>query len=136
MPLEPLTLESPMLLVTADFDVSTPIEKALYTWNQARNSALIVRHGDDHTSFNCKYPCFLIYAVAWLDILTIAVPTTPSTAITKEFLRTGVLPKARNETLVTVYEPGMKFGLIADPYDVPTGYQAGDCPEDSECNLV
>ncbi len=69
-------------------------------------------------------------------MLTNTVPNTPSTAITKQFLSTGVLPKARNQTLVTVYEPGMKFGGIANPYNVPTGYQAGDCPEDSECNLV
>lgn len=49
-----------------------------------------------------------------------------STALTKEFLRTGVLPCARNETFLTVYEPGMMRAPIANPYDVPTGPAAGD----------
>lgn len=45
-----------MLYVTADFDVSTPTEKATWMWkNQAKsNSTLVVRHGDDHVSWNCK----------------------------------------------------------------------------------
>jgi hypothetical protein len=50
----------------------------------------------------------------------------PSTKITKDFLLTGVLPTARNSSQVTVYTPGMKRGPISDPYDVPTGPEAGD----------
>ena len=60
------------------------------------------------------------------------VPTQPSTHITKEYLRTGILPKARNETLVTVYEPAMVRGPVSDPYNVPTGFIAGDVESDSD----
>jgi hypothetical protein len=63
VPLGPLKLEAAMLLVTADFDVSTPIEKALFTWHQANNSALVVRHGDDHTSFNCKFSSVSVFTL-------------------------------------------------------------------------
>jgi len=54
------------------------------------------------------------------------VPNQPSSLITKEFLRTGVLPKPRNETLVSVYSPGMQRDPIPDPYEVQTGEAAGD----------
>lgn len=50
----------------------------------------------------------------------------PSTQISKDFLNTGIMPLAQNSTQVTVYTPGMKFAGISDPYDVPTGWKAGD----------
>ena len=50
-----------------------------------------------------------------------AVPNQPSSLITKEYLRTGTLPSARNESLVSVYTPGMHRTPVPDPYDVPTG---------------
>jgi hypothetical protein len=44
----------------------------------------------------------------------------------KDFLNTGVLPPAQNSSQVTVYTPGTKPALISDPYEVPTGPDAGD----------
>lgn len=43
-----------------------------------------------------------------------------------EFLKTGIQPKPRNETFVTIYPPGSKRAPIADPYLVPVGEAAGD----------
>lgn len=73
----------------------------------------MVRHGDDHTTFNLPY--------------------SPATAIEKEFLRTGVLPKVSQGRWVDVYHPGMKRRPIPSAYEVPTGFEAGDCVEG--CNL-
>lgn len=53
-------------------------------------------------------------------------PKQESTAITKAFLRTGLLPPHEDSTFVTVYEPGERRRPIVDPYCVPTGFQAGD----------
>ena len=50
------------------------------------------------------------------------------------FLRTGILPSAVNETLVTVYTPGMTRDPISNPYSVPTGERAGDV--DTAANLT
>ncbi|KAI1617240.1 hypothetical protein EDD36DRAFT_484980 [Exophiala viscosa] len=105
-PLEPLNITAPMLLVTADFDVATPTEKATFQWQQAPNSVLLVRHGDDHVSFN--------------------EPDLPTAAIMRNFLSTGSLPAAMNGTQISIYHPGMHRGPIPDPYDVPTGLVAGD----------
>ncbi|KAK3056985.1 hypothetical protein LTR09_002023 [Extremus antarcticus] len=105
-PLQPVELEATMLLLTADFDVYDPTERTTFAWKHTPNSALVVRHGDDHVSFQ--------------------LPKQQSTEITKEFLRTGNLPAAINDTFVTVYEPGSKREPVADPYDVPTGFAAGD----------
>ncbi|KAE8449055.1 hypothetical protein EG329_008643 [Mollisiaceae sp. DMI_Dod_QoI] len=115
----PLPIDKEMLLVTADFDArqvsltisldilrSAPTEWTTFGWEQAPNSALVVRHGDDHVSF--------------------LLPDQPSTKITKAFLNTGILPGAQDSELVTVYTPGMKRGPISDPYQVPTGALAGD----------
>jgi hypothetical protein len=33
---------------------STPTEWATFAWESASKSALLVRHGDDHTTFNRK----------------------------------------------------------------------------------
>ncbi|TKA75526.1 hypothetical protein B0A55_03525 [Friedmanniomyces simplex] len=104
---KPSVLNATMLLVTADFDVSQATEKTTFLWDtQTPHAALVVRHGEDHVSFN--------------------EPTQASTRITKDFLRTGVLPLPEDNTFVRVYEPGQPRGPIADPYCVPTGFQAGD----------
>jgi len=44
----------------------------------------------------------------------------------KDFLRTGILPCATNGSQVSIYHPGMRRGAIPDPYDIPTGFIAGD----------
>ncbi|KAE9398532.1 alpha/beta-hydrolase [Gymnopus androsaceus JB14] len=106
-----LTTTANMLLVTSDFDASAPTEWATFTWSQLPNSTLVVRHGDDHVSFPLVHQ--------------------PSTILTKEFLNTGVSPNAgEDQTLVSVYTPGMVRASISDPYDVPTGAQAGDVNSD------
>jgi hypothetical protein len=58
------------------------------------------------------------------------VSDTPSHLISTDFIRTGALPAARNETFVSVYRTGMQLGPIADPYEVPTGTVAGDVDSD------
>ncbi|MCJ1379735.1 hypothetical protein MMC17_002838 [Xylographa soralifera] len=105
-PTEPLITDVPMLLVTSDFDGGLPTEWAEPAWSQARNSVLVVRHGDDHTTFSLS--------------------DQPSTAMMKEFLSTGTLPKAMSNSLVTVYTPGMERAPFPDPYSIPTGEMAGD----------
>lgn len=114
-PLKKLSLKAPMLFVTADFDASTPTEWATVAWEQASRSALVVRHGDDHTTFN--------------------LPLSPVTAIEKAFLRTGVLPAMSRGKELDVYHAGMKRRAIPDPYAVATGLGAGDCLVAEECNL-
>jgi hypothetical protein len=116
-PLKTLSFSKPMLFVTADFDASTPTEWATFAWEHAEKSgsALVVRHGDDHTTFN--------------------LPGSSATAIEKAFLRTGVLPKVSKGELVDVYHAGMERRPGPGPYTVKTGLVAGDCPVASECNL-
>ena len=95
-----------MLLVTSDFVGSAPTEWADLMWEQSAKSVLVVRHGDDHTTFS--------------------LVDQPAKIIEDEFLRTGVLPAARSDDRVSVYTPGMKRGPIPDPYSVPTGEVVGD----------
>lgn len=94
-----------MLLVTADFDANAPTEFSTFEWTQAPRSSLLVRHGDDHGTFIVQGPARLVEV---------------------NFLNTGVLPSAQNETLYTVYSPGSKRGPIANPYTAPIGPSAGD----------
>ncbi|PMD32000.1 hypothetical protein L207DRAFT_441349 [Hyaloscypha variabilis F] len=103
---EPLNLDQKMLLVTADFENQAATEWSTFTWSQARNSTLVVRHGDDHVSF--------------------PLVDQPSTKITMDFLNSGTLPAAVESELVSVYTPGMTRKPISDPYQVPTGAIAGD----------
>ncbi|KAE9363001.1 hypothetical protein N431DRAFT_550765 [Stipitochalara longipes BDJ] len=103
---EPLNLNEKMLLVTADFDNQAATEWGTFTWSQAKNSALVIRHGDDHVSF--------------------PLVNQPSTKITMDFLNSGILPSALESELVSVYTPGMTRKPISDPYQVPTGAIAGD----------
>ncbi|KDQ19584.1 hypothetical protein BOTBODRAFT_443473 [Botryobasidium botryosum FD-172 SS1] len=102
----PLPTDAPMLLVTADFDLNTPTEWATFEWTQAPNAALVVRHGDDHG--------------------TIGTVDGPAQLAEVTFIATGNLPSATDETLVTIYTPGMERGPIADPYTAPIGPAAGD----------
>jgi hypothetical protein len=95
-----------MLLITSDFDPAAPTEWADIMWSQSPQSVLVVRHGDDHCSFSL------------ID--------QPSTAITKTFLSTGVFPEAMSDNGTSVFTPGMKRGVIPNPYDVATGEGAGD----------
>ncbi|KZP21575.1 alpha/beta-hydrolase [Athelia psychrophila] len=101
----PIVQDVPMLIVTSDFDLNTPTESATFEFKQAKKSTLVVRHGDDHG--------------------TVTVPGA-SKNIEFEFIRTGVFPKAQNETYVTVYEPGSVRAPVSNPYDVPVGPAAGD----------
>ncbi|KAK1763255.1 hypothetical protein QBC33DRAFT_248438 [Phialemonium atrogriseum] len=94
-----LPISNNMLLVTADFDVDAPTEWTTFAWGNARNSALVVRHGDGHVSFLHE--------------------SQTSTSITKEFLRTGRLPTPRHDTNVSVYSPGMHRPPVSNPYKVP-----------------
>ncbi|KAJ7599803.1 hypothetical protein C8J56DRAFT_908924 [Mycena floridula] len=102
---EPLPVNASMVLVTSDFDYNTPTESATFEWSQAPNSVLVVRHGDDHGSFDIPGPARSAFI---------------------EFLATGNLPSATNETFVTIYEPGSQRDPIPDPYSVPVGPDAGD----------
>jgi hypothetical protein len=43
-----------------------------------------------------------------------------------EFLATGKFPQPKNDTFVTIYNPGSNRGPIADPYTAPIGLSAGD----------
>lgn len=101
-----LNLSHPLLLVAADFKVYAPVEWASFVWQSAPNSALVVRHGDDHTSFS--------------------LVEQPATAIMRDYLRTGILPKASIGSLVSVYSPGMQPPNALDLYKVATGALAGD----------
>lgn len=80
---------------------------ATFEFEKSKISTIVVRHGDDHG--------------------TVGVPGIAKD-IEFEFIRTGVFPKAKNETYVTVYEPGSKREAVLDPYDLPTGVAAGDIP--------
>ncbi|OAA53447.1 protease [Niveomyces insectorum RCEF 264] len=99
-----------MLLVTADYDSTAATEWTSYIWeNVARAASLVVRHGDGHISYQ--------------------LPDAPSSLITREYLRTGVLPKPRDDALCSVHAPRTRRGPIPNPYLVQTGRAAGDIAE-------
>ncbi|KAF8209455.1 Alpha/Beta hydrolase protein, partial [Mycena galopus ATCC 62051] len=104
--LSPLPTELPIMWVTSDFDLNLPTELATFAFEQAPNSTLVIRHGDDHVSID--------------------LPTVATHPIEIEFIRTGVFPTARDDALVTVIPPGGKRGAIPDPYAVALGAVAGD----------
>jgi hypothetical protein len=54
--------------------------------------------------------------------------SVPGPAQTAEFdfIMTGNLPEATNQTLVTIYSPHSERGPIEDPYLAPIGPSAGD----------
>ncbi|KAK7036061.1 Alpha/Beta hydrolase protein [Favolaschia claudopus] len=101
-----LPIQQPIMWVTADFDLNTPTELATFAFEQAPNSTLVVRHGDDHVSID--------------------LPNVATHQLQIDFLRTGVFPTTRNDAQVTVITPGGKRGVISDPYQVPLGTVAGD----------
>ncbi|KAF8209590.1 Alpha/Beta hydrolase protein [Mycena galopus ATCC 62051] len=101
-----LPTELPIMWVTADFDLNLPTELSTFAFEQAPNSTLVIRHGDDHVSID--------------------LPTTASHPIEVDFIRTGIFPAARDDALVTVIPPGGKRGALADPYTVDVGAVAGD----------
>jgi len=51
---------------------------------------------------------------------------SPARSAFIDFLVTGELPRATNQTFATIYEPGSKRDPIPDPYAVPVGSAAGD----------
>ncbi|KAJ7930976.1 hypothetical protein B0H13DRAFT_2529711 [Mycena leptocephala] len=97
-----------IMWVTSDFDLALPTEMTTFAWEQAPKSTLVIRHGDDHTSF-------------W-------VPPPGDTAgdVARSFLRTGVMPSPRSDAAVTIIGPGEKRGPLPGAYNVPIGAVAGD----------
>ncbi|KAH8813875.1 hypothetical protein DL96DRAFT_506221 [Flagelloscypha sp. PMI_526] len=98
----------PFLWVTSDFDLNAPTEWATLSHNQTPKSTLVVRHGDSHG--------------------TIFVPGPARDAIV-EYLRTGKVSSSSDETLATVYPPGMTRDdktQIPDPYSIGFGAEQGD----------
>ncbi|KAJ7167096.1 Alpha/Beta hydrolase protein [Mycena filopes] len=104
-----LPLDLPLLWVTADFDLNLPTELTTFAFQQAPNSTLVIRHGDDHTS-----------------ILASPGPATRAQEIAKDFIRTGVIPAAQSDAEITVVGPGGIRGPLPGAYDVATGAVAGD----------
>ncbi|KAJ7513112.1 Alpha/Beta hydrolase protein [Mycena galericulata] len=106
----PATLPTnlPLMWITSDFDLNLPTELTTFAWEQAPNSTLLIRHGDDHTS------------------ILQAPPATFAQGIAQYFLRTGVMPPAWADERVTVIPPGGTRGPIPGAYNVPTGAIAGD----------
>ncbi|KAJ7684238.1 Alpha/Beta hydrolase protein [Mycena polygramma] len=102
----PFQTQLPIMWVTSDFDLNLPTELTTFAFEQAPNSTLVVRHGDDHVSID--------------------LPNVASHPIEIDFIRTGVFPAARDDALVTVIPPGDKRGAVADPYKVAVGAVAGD----------
>ncbi|KAJ7709319.1 hypothetical protein B0H14DRAFT_3022840 [Mycena olivaceomarginata] len=78
-----------IMWVTSDFDLALPTEMTTFAWEQAPKSTLVIRHGDDHTSF-------------WDTAGDVA----------RSFLRTGVMPSPRSDAAVTIIGPGEKRGPL------------------------
>ncbi|KAJ6628081.1 alpha/beta-hydrolase [Mycena sp. CBHHK59/15] len=108
---EPVTLPTTLTLMwmTSDFDLNLPTELTTFAWEQAPNSTLVIRHGDDHTS-----------------ILATPGPATRAQGVAMDFLRTGVMPLASSDEQVTVISSGGTRGPVPGAYDEPTGAVAGD----------
>ena len=91
----------------------------------------MVRHGDDHVSFNGKsfaesLSVILSRTLILTNLFFLTEPKLSAAAIIKDFLRTGILPPAQDNSTLSIYHHGMQRGPIPDPYDVPTGFIAGD----------
>ncbi|KAJ6622482.1 hypothetical protein B0H10DRAFT_2214398 [Mycena sp. CBHHK59/15] len=108
---EPVTLPTTLTLMwmTSDCDLNLPTELTTFAWEQAPNSTLVIRHGDDHTS-----------------ILATPGPATRVQGVAMDFLRTGVMPLASSDEQVTVISSGGTRGPVPGAYDEPTGAVAGD----------
>ncbi|KAJ6493423.1 hypothetical protein C8R45DRAFT_989739 [Mycena sanguinolenta] len=103
-----LPTELPIMWVTSDFDLNLPTELTTFAWQQAPNSTIVIRHGDDHTS------------------ITIPAPATAAGDVARNFIRTGIMPGPSSNDEFTVIGPGGTRGPIPGAYDVPTGAVAGD----------
>ncbi|KAF7362951.1 hypothetical protein MVEN_00646400 [Mycena venus] len=98
-----------LMWMTSDFDLNLATELTTFAWQQAPESTLVIRHGDDHTS--------------------LPIPPGPAALagdIARNFLRTGVMPGLRSDAQLTILGPGSTRGSIPGAYDVPTGAVAGD----------
>ncbi|KAJ7663268.1 hypothetical protein DFH06DRAFT_1042439 [Mycena polygramma] len=105
-----LPTDLPIMWMTSDFDLNLPTELTTFAWQQAPNSTLVIRHGDDHTS------------------LYNTPPAAVAGDLARTFLRTGVMPSPQSNAQVTVLGPeaaGVR-GPVPGAYDVPTGAVAGD----------
>ncbi|KAJ7304768.1 hypothetical protein DFH08DRAFT_721453 [Mycena albidolilacea] len=100
-----LSTDLKFMWMTSDFDLNLPTEPATFAWQQAPNSTLVIRHGDDHTSILCA---------------------SQFTGLARDFLRTEVMPGLREDDQVTKIVPGRTRGPVLGAYDVPTGAVAGD----------
>ncbi|KAJ7255668.1 hypothetical protein C8J57DRAFT_1075388, partial [Mycena rebaudengoi] len=98
----------PILWITSDFDLNTPTEQTTFAHSQTPNAALVVRHGDNHVSID------------------VAAPANAAQIVFSDFIRTGIMPSTRNDSLITIVPPGGTRAPVSDPYDVPTGALAGD----------
>ncbi|KAJ7277132.1 hypothetical protein C8J57DRAFT_1581375 [Mycena rebaudengoi] len=98
-----------LMWMTSDFDLNLATELSTVAWQQAPESTLVIRHGDDHTS-----------------LLVPPGPAALAGDIARAFLRTGVMPGPRSDAQVTILGPGDTRGPIPGAYDVPTGAVAGD----------
>ncbi|KAJ7878557.1 hypothetical protein B0H14DRAFT_3777173 [Mycena olivaceomarginata] len=65
----PLPTQLPIMWVTSDFDLNLPTELSTFAFEQAPNSTLVIRHGDDHVS--------------------IELPATAAHSLEIDFIRTG-----------------------------------------------
>ncbi|KAJ7063524.1 hypothetical protein C8F01DRAFT_1133353 [Mycena amicta] len=99
----------PIMWVTSDFDLNLPTELTTFAWEQTPNATLVIRHGDNHAS-----------------IQLVDGDAGTASALARNFVKTGVMPKAQNDSRVTVIPPGGKRGPVPNPYDAPTGAAAGD----------
>ncbi|KAF8212608.1 Alpha/Beta hydrolase protein [Mycena galopus ATCC 62051] len=97
-----------LMWLTSDFDYNVPTEMTTFAWQQAPNSTVVIRHGDDHTS-----------------ILN-PPPSDVAGNLARNFLRTGVMPGPSSDVAVTVIGPGGTRGPVPGAYDVPVGAVAGD----------
>ncbi|KAJ7861705.1 hypothetical protein B0H14DRAFT_3445177 [Mycena olivaceomarginata] len=98
-----------LMWMTSDFDLNLATELTTFAWQQAPESTLVIRHGDDHAS--------------------LYIPPGPAALagdIAQKFLHTGVMPGPRSDAQVTILAPGSTRGPILGAYDVPTGAFAGD----------
>ncbi|KAJ7908981.1 hypothetical protein B0H13DRAFT_2494561 [Mycena leptocephala] len=67
-----------LMWMTSDFDLNLPTELTTFAWQQAPESTLVIRHGDDHTS------------------ILIDRPAAAAGDVARNFLRTGVMPGPRS----------------------------------------
>ncbi|KAF7350579.1 hypothetical protein MSAN_01617900 [Mycena sanguinolenta] len=98
-----LPTDLPLMWMTSDFDLNLPTELTTFAWQQASQSTLVIRHGDDHTS------------------ILIPPPATAAGNLARNFLRTGTMPEPSTNVNVTVIGPGGTRGPVPGAYDVPTG---------------